>query len=65
MAQSVKRLALGFGSGDDPAVWGFEPHISLWADSTELASDSLCPSLSAPPWGAHAHAHMLSLSLSK
>ena len=29
MAQSVKRPTLGFGSGHDLAVHGFEPHMDL------------------------------------
>ena len=51
MAQSVKRLTLGFGSGDDLSVGGFEPCIRLCADSAEPALDSVSPSLSltAPP----------------
>ena len=57
MAQSVKRLTLGFGSGHDLAVCEFEPHTGLRTDSVETAWDSLC--LSAPPPLA------LSVSLSK
>ena len=49
VAQSVKRLTLGFGSGHDLTVHEFELHIRLHADSTEPAWDSLSPSLSAPP----------------
>ena len=49
VAQSVKRQALGFGSGLDLTVCEIEPCIGLCADSVEPARDSLCPSLSAPP----------------
>ena len=48
MAQLVRRLPLGFGSGHDLAVRGFEPCVRLWVDRTEPAWDSLAPSLSAP-----------------
>ena len=41
MAQSVKRLTLGFGSGCDLLVHGFEPHVGLCADNVEPAWDSL------------------------
>ena len=58
MAQSVKRPTLGFGSGHDLVVRGFEPWIGLCADSAEPAGDSLCPSLSDPA------SLVLSLSLS-
>ena len=62
MAQSVKCLALGFGSGHDLTVPGFEPSIRLSADSAELAWDSLSPSLSAPPPSC-THTTSISLSL--
>ena len=42
MAQSVKQQALGFGSGHDLKVHGFEPHARL---SMEHAWDSLFLSL--------------------
>ena len=48
MAHSVKPLTLGFSSGRGLAVCEFKTCISLHADSAELASDSLSPSLSAP-----------------
>ena len=48
MAQLVEHLTLGFGSGHDLTVRGFEPHVGLCADSVEPAWDSLSPSLSAP-----------------
>ena len=44
--------ASNFGSGHDPAVCGFEPHVGLWADSSEPRACfgiSVSPSLSAPP----------------
>ena len=61
MVQSVRRPTLGFGSGHDPTVCGFEPCIMLCADSVEPAWDSVSPSFSAPPLLVHAR----SLSLSK
>ena len=45
-AQLVKCLAIGFGSGHDFLVCGFEPQVGLHADSTEPAWDSLSLSLS-------------------
>ena len=36
VAQSVKHLTLGFGSGHDLTVCGFEPHVGLCADSMSL-----------------------------
>ena len=59
VAQSVKSLALDFGSGRDLTVRGFEPCVGLCADRAEPAWDSLSPSLSAPP------ALTLSVSLSQ
>ena len=47
-AQSVKRLTLDFSSGHDLMVCGIEPHIGLYADSTEPAWDFLSPSLLVP-----------------
>ena len=48
MAQAVKRLALGFGSGHDLMVRGFEPYKGLCSDRSclgfSLLSLSLCPS---------------------
>ena len=58
MAQWVKRLTLGFGSGHDLMVGEIESCVGLCADSAEPAWDSLSPSLSASPQ------HVLSLSLS-
>ena len=49
MAQLVKCLTLGFGSGHDFAVGAFEPRIRLHVDSVELAWDSFSPSLSVLP----------------
>ena len=57
-AQSVKHLTLAVGSGHGLTVQRFEPRVGLCADSPEPASDSVSPSLSAPP------PHSLSLSLS-
>ena len=61
MAQSVE-LILGFGSGHDLMVCGFQPCVRLCAGSLEPAWDSvslsLCPSLLALSLS-------LSLSLSK
>ena len=51
VVQAVEHLALDFGSGCDLAVCEFEPRTRLGADSSEPepASDSVSPSLSAPP----------------
>ena len=49
MTQLVKHPTLGFGSGHYLVVCVFEPHVGLPTDSTEPASDSLSPSLFAPP----------------
>ena len=49
MAQSVERPTLNFGSSHDLIVHGFEPHVTLCAESAELAWDSLSPFLSVPP----------------
>ena len=48
MVLSAKGSTLGFRSGHDLKVHEFEPHIGLWADIAEPASDflSLCSSLS-------------------
>ena len=47
VAQLVKRLALGFGSGHDLTVHGFEPRIKLCADGSEPgACFGFCVSLS-------------------
>ena len=47
-AQSIERLTLDFGSGNDLMVCGIKPHIGLCADNAEPASDFLslspCPS---------------------
>ena len=59
VAQLVKSPTIGFGSGHDFTVRGFEPHIGLCADSAETAWDFLSPSLSA------SLLLMLCLSLSK
>ena len=51
VAQSVECPTLDFGSGRDLTVCESEPHVRLYASSTEPAWDSLSPSLSlsAPP----------------
>ena len=60
MAQLVKRLALGFGSGHDLMVLEFEPHIELFVVSKEHAWDfSIRLSLPRP------HLHSPSLKISK
>ena len=46
MVRSVKRLTLALGSGHDPTVGEFEPHIGLCADGVNSAWDSVSPSLS-------------------
>ena len=63
MAQLVKRLTLDFGSGHDPMVCEFEPHVRLGADCAEPAWDSLslCFSLCPSP----AYALSLSLKINK
>ena len=60
MAQSVKHLTLGFGSGHDLTVCGIKPHVGLPADSVDPTWNSLSPSLSDPP-----PAHTLSLKINK
>ena len=62
MAQSVKHPTLDFGSGHEFMV-GIDPHVGLWADSTELAADPLSPSLSL--MHMHAYAHPCSLKINK
>ena len=46
---SVKRPTLGFSTGHDLMVYGFEPHVELCTGSVEPAWDSVSPSLSPPP----------------
>ena len=66
MAQLVNCLTLDFCSSHDLTVRELEPHIELYANSSEPASDSLSltlsQSLSLPP---PTHALSLSLSLSR
>ena len=57
VVQSVKSLALDFGSDHDLMVCGIEPHVGLYNDSVEPAWDSLSLSLSL--------SFSLTLSLSK
>ena len=63
MAQSVKRVTLDFGSGQDLTVRELEPRTGLCAGSAKPAwasvSVPLCPS------SAHAHCLTLSLSINK
>ena len=59
VTQSIKRPTLGFSSGHDLMVCGFEPDIGLCTDNTEPAWDS--PSFSASP----PLTHVCTLSLSK
>ena len=56
VAQSVKHLTLGFGSGHNLMVCGFEPRIRLCVDGAEPAWNSLSD---------HAHTCALYVSLSK
>ena len=47
---SVKRLTLDFGSGHDLTVYEFEPHVGLYADSSEPGVClGFCVSLSRCP----------------
>ena len=46
VAQSVKHLTLDFGSGHDLKFHETKLHVWLWADSMELAWDSLSLPLS-------------------
>ena len=46
---SLSVQTLGFGSGHDLTVRGFEPQVRLRPDSPEPAWDSFSPYLSAPP----------------
>ena len=62
MAQLVKHLALGFGSGFELVFCEIEPHVELCADSVEPSG---ILSLSLPLPHAHACTYPLSLSLSK
>ena len=57
MPQSVKRVTVGFGSGHDLMVHGFEPHVELTVQSL-LGILSFFLSFCSSP------AHVLSLSLS-
>ena len=49
MAQLVKPLTLGFGSGHSLTVGVFESRIGLCTDNVESAWDSLSSHLSALP----------------
>ena len=65
MAQSVKHLALDFGSGHDLMVHESEPHNGLCNDSVEPAWDSVSLSLSLSLSLPLLYSYALSLSLSK
>ena len=74
MAQLVKRLTLGFGSGYDLTVHEFEPCVGLLTVSKKPALDFSLPLVLSRPcspactvslWGSLARARALSLSLSK
>ena len=62
VAQSVKCLTLGLGSGHDLMVRGFESHFGLCANSAEPAWDFLSLSLSLSPL-CPSHAHSLFLKI--
>ena len=68
VAQSVKCLTLGFGSGHDLLVCGIKSRIGLWADNTEPIGDSLSLSFSLsvplPHWRSHTHVLSVSKSIS-
>ena len=65
MAQSVKSLALGFGSGHDLTVGEIEPRDGLHADCAKPAGDSLSPSLSLSLLRSCSVARTLSLKINK
>ena len=48
MAQMVKRLTLGFGSGRDRTVRELEPRVGLCTDGVEPAWDSPSPPPALP-----------------
>ena len=48
VAQLVKRLTLGFGSGHNLTVREFEPHIGLHTDGVEPAQAFVSPFPHAP-----------------
>ena len=48
VAQSVKHLALDFGSGHDLTVHEFEPHVGLHATVSSLLGIHTLPPTSAP-----------------
>ena len=63
MAQLVKHPTLGFSSGHDLMVRGFESHSGLCTDSRESAWDSPFLSVPLPLVCTHMREHTLSLSL--
>ena len=48
MSQRVESLTLGFSSGHDLTVHGFEPRVGLCGDSVEPTWDSVSRSLPLP-----------------
>ena len=48
-AQSIQHPTLGFGSGHDLNIFGFEPCVGLCVDSTEPAWDSFSLPLCSSP----------------
>ena len=65
VAQSVKRVTLGFGSGHDLTVREFEPRIRACLRFSPCLSVSLSPCPSPTGLRAFTIARALSLSLSK
>ena len=53
VAQLVKHLTLGFGSGHDLMVCELKPHVTLWVDSKEPDWDSFSHFLSLCPSPTH------------
>ena len=65
VAGSVKRLTLGFGSGHDLTIGGFEPRVGLHADSSALIAWSLLGILSLPLCRPFPRSLSLSLKINK
>ena len=65
MAQSVKHLALDFGSGQDLMVRGSETPIKLFTDGEKSAWDFLSLPVSLPLPSSCKHVRALSLSQNK
>ena len=64
MTQSVKYPALGFGSGHNPTVCEFEPHVGFCTNSADPAWDSLSLPLSLSLFASFLLLSALALSLS-